>query len=63
MLDLNYYSNTRNFGIVSGLSTKPEVHEPNQNIWEKKDLVEKMELLAHISDVQGEAVKKLQTSH
>ena len=32
-------------------------------IWEDKDLVAKMELLEHISDVQGEAVRKLQTSH
>ena len=49
--------------VVSVLSKKPDLPGPDQVTWEEKDLVAKMELLAHISDVQGEAVRKLQTSH
>ena len=51
------------WNVVSGSSLKPDTPGPDQVIWEEKDLVAKMELLAHISDVQGEAVRKLQTSH
>ena len=51
------------WNVVSVSSLKPDTPGPDQVIWEEKDLVAKMELLAHISDVQGEAVRKLQTSH
>ena len=46
----------------SWASPKPIVVGPDQVIWEEKDHVEKMELLVHISDVQGEAIRELQTS-
>ena len=48
---------------MSGLSTKPDLPRPDQVIWGEKDLVAKMELLGDISNVQGGAIRKLQTSH
>ena len=48
---------------MSGASTKPVAAGLDQIIWQETDLVAMMELLAHTSDVQGEAVKKLQTLH
>ena len=51
------------WNVVSGSSLKPDLPGHDQVIWEEKDLVAKMELLAHISDVQGEAIRKLQTSN
>ena len=36
------------WNVVSGSSLKPDTPGPDQVIWEEKDLVAKMELLAHI---------------
>ena len=45
-------------GYSSISSTNPDIAGPNQIIWEEKELLKNMELLAHISDIQGEVVRK-----